>query len=202
MNVKGLSIQDIMSMDWNDLNKLSAKEMKQVTSRLVSAANKRVRRLQKTKLGTSSLAYQTVEKRGRNFSVRGKNVNQVRNEFKIARNFLNMKTSTVTGWKDYQKDVANRVKSSTGIDVSKWSVDLQSKMWKVYRKFEESYGGTFRKGDSDRIQKMLVEMLDETETMSEKELIKSLEDKYTDLYEDEQMDDILPDVDDYFDIDF
>ena len=202
MNVKGLSIQDIMSMDWNDLNKLSAKEMKQVTSRLVSAANKRIRRLQKTKLGTSSLAYQTVEKRGRNFSVRGKNVNQVRNEFKNVRGFLNMKTSTVSGWKDDQKDVATRMKSSTGIDVSKWSGDLQSKMWKVYRKFEESYGGTFRKGDSDRIQKMLIEMLDDTETMSEDELISSLEDKYTDLYEEEQMDDILPDDDDYFDIDF
>ena len=196
MNVKGLSIQDIMSMDWNDLNKLSTKEMKQVTSRLISAANKRVRRLQKMELGTSSLAYQTVEERGRNFSVRGKDVNQVRNEFKNVRNFLNMKTSTAKGWKEYQSKVRQNVKKTTGIDISKWDIETQRKMWKVFRKFSEMNKGTFQKGDSDRIQKMLVEMIDNTETMSEDELLKSIDQKYTDLYEDEQSKNKNPDVDD------
>ena len=200
LNVKGLSIQDIMSMDWNYLNQLSSKEMKQLTSRLVSAANKRIRRLQKTELGNIAPSLQGVKQRGRAFSVKGKNTNQVRNEFKMARNFLNMKTSTVSGWKDLLKRTYRRVKDTTGYDPSTWDLESQQKFWKVYKKFEEMYGGTFRKGDSDRIQKMLMDLMDNTETMSEDELLRSLEDKYIDLYEDEEMEDILPD--DYFDIDF
>ena len=196
MNVKGLSIKDILNMDWSDLNAFTNKELKQITSRLVSAANKRVRRLEGSSLGTSSMAYQSVERRGRMFSVKGKNVNQVRNEFKLASNFLKMKTSTVSGWKSYQKDVATKMKSASGIDINKWSDDNKSKMWKVYRKFEEQHGGEFKKGDSDRIIQYLLETLDKTETMSEDELLNSINDEWESMYEDQD-----EDMDDYFDLD-
>ena len=196
MNVKGLSIKDILNMDWSDLNAFTNKELKQITSRLVSAANKRVRRLEGSSLGTSSMAYQSVERRGRMFSVKGKNVNQVRNEFKLASNFLKMKTSTVSGWKQYQKDVAKKMKSASGIDINKWSDDNKSKMWKVYRKFEEQHGGEFKKGDSDRIIQYLMETLDKTETMSEDELLNSINDEWESMYEDQD-----EDMDDYFDLD-
>ena len=196
MNVKGLKISDILNMDWSDLNAFTNKELKQITSRLVSAANKRVRKLEQSELGTSSMAYQSVAKRGRLFSVKGKNTNQVRNEFKLVSNFLKMKTSTVSGWKSYQKDVAKKMKSASGIDISKWSAENKSKMWSVYRKFEEQHGGEFKKGDSDRIIQYLMETLDKTETMTEDELLDALDSEYEDMYEDQEDDDI----DDYFDI--
>ena len=189
MNVKGLKISDILNMDWSDLNAFTAKELKQLTSRLVSAANKRVRKLEKTELGTSSPAYQTVTKRGRLFSVKGKNVNQVRNEFKLVSNFLKMKTSTVSGWKSYQKDVADKMKRASGIDINKWSNVNKSKMWAVYRKFEELHGGEFKKGDSDRIIQFLMETLDKTETMTEDELLDALDSEYQTWYEEDPFDD-------------
>lgn len=189
MNVKGLKISDILNMDWSDLNAFTAKELKQLTSRLVSAANKRVRKLEKTELGTSSPAYHTVAKRGRLFSVKGKNVNQVRNEFKLTSNFLKMKTSTVSGWKSYQKDVADKMKRASGIDINKWSNVNKSKMWAVYRKFEELHGGEFKKGDSDRIIQFLMETLDKTETMTEDELLDALDREYQTWYEEDPFDD-------------
>ena len=189
MNVKGLKISDILNMDWSDLNAFTAKELKQLTSRLVSAANKRVRKLEKSELGTSSPAYQTVAKRGRLFSVKGKNVNQVRNEFKLVSNFLKMKTSTVSGWKSYQKDVADKMKRASGIDINKWSNVNKSKMWAVYRKFEELHGGEFKKGDSDRIIQFLMETLDKTETMTEDELLDALDSEYQTWYEEDPFDD-------------
>lgn len=189
MNVKGLKISDILNMDWSDLNAFTAKELKQLTSRLVSAANKRVRNLEKSELGTSSPAYQTVAKRGRLFSVKGKNVNQVRNEFKLTSNFLKMKTSTVSGWKSYQKDVADKMKRASGIDINKWSNVNKSKMWAVYRKFEELHGGEFKKGDSDRIIQFLMETLDKTETMTEDELLDALDSEYQTWYEEDPFDD-------------
>ena len=139
MNIKGLKITDIMDMDWNDLNKLTPQEMKQVTSRLVSAANKRIRRLEKAPRGTESFAYQVVEERGRKFSVKGKNTNQLRNEFKNVRAFLKYKTSTTKGWKQYREKMEQRVSGATDGESQQWSERTWSKFWKVYRRIEEKH---------------------------------------------------------------
>ena len=93
MNVKGLKISDIMDLSWEKLNSLNIEDMRLLTGRLVSASNKRIRRLSKATRGTSSFAYQYVEERGKNFSTRGKDINQLRTEFKTAKQFLSMKTS-------------------------------------------------------------------------------------------------------------
>ena len=200
MNVKGLKIADILSMDWEQINRLNTKELKQITSRLVSASNKRIRALEKTKLGKSSFAYQSVEERGRKFSVRGKNVGQTKQEFKLASNFLRMKTSTVTGWKKYRKSVEERTAGATGGESTEWSDRTWSKYWKVYRKFEENHGGTFKKGDSDRIQQMLRSIMESSDKRKSADSFqRMIEDEYEDIYESEMDDE--EDIEDFFEID-
>lgn len=197
MNVKGLKLDTILNMDWEQLNSLSESEMKQITSRLVSASNKRIRRLEQTTMGTSSFAYQKVESRGKKFSVRGKNLNQVKQEFKLAKQFLQYKTSTVGGWKKYRSKMEKRVSGETFGESQQWKDATWKKFWKVYRRFEETNGGTFKKGDSDRIQQMLHEIFtDEDKRHSVDYFSDILDEKYNDLYEEETEDDI----DDYFDI--
>lgn len=197
MDVKGLSINDIMNLSWERLNKLSEKELKQVTSRLVSASNKRLRRLENTTRGKSSFAYQTVENRGRKFSVRGKDVNQTKQEFKLAKQFLGYKTSTVKGWKEYRERVEERTGYATEGESLNWSNRTWSKYWKVYRRFEETHGGTYKKGDSDRIQKMLTEIMDSNDKRKSADTFQQMiEDEYTDMYESDNEEDI----DDYFDL--
>lgn len=197
MNVKGLKLDTILNMDWEQLNSLSESEMKQITSRLVSASNKRIKRLEKTTMGTSSFAYQKVESRGKKFSVRGKNLNQVKQEFKLAKQFLQYKTSTVSGWKKYRSKMEKRVSGETYGESQQWKDATWKKFWKVYRRFEETNGGTFKKGDSDRIQQMLHEIFTgEDKRHSVDYFSDILDDKYNELYEEETEDDI----DDYFDI--
>ena len=197
MNVKGLKLDTILNMDWEQLNSLSESEMKQITSRLVSASNKRIRRLEQTTMGTSSFAYQKVESRGKKFSVRGKNLNQVKQEFKLAKQFLQYKTSTVSGWKKYRSKMEKRVSGETYGESQQWKDATWKKFWKVYRRFEETNGGTFKKGDSDRIQQMLHEIFtDEDKRHSIDYFSDVLDEKYNELYEEETEDDI----DDYFDI--
>lgn len=197
MNVKGLSITDIVSMDWDRLNKLTEKDLRSLTNRLVSASNKRIRRLEKTTRGTSSFAYQSVQERGRKFSTRGKNVNQLKQEFKLAKQFLGYKTSTVKGWKEYRTKVEQRTGYATEGESLDWSERTWSKYWKVYRRFEETHGGTFKKGDSDRIQQMLTEIMDSSDKRrSADSFQRMIEDEYEDMYESEEDEDI----DDYFDI--
>ena len=184
-------------MDWEQLNNLTESEMKQITSRLVSASNKRIKRLEQTTMGTSSFAYQKVESRGKKFSVRGKNLNQVKQEFKLAKQFLQYKTSTVSGWKKYRSKMEQRVSGETYGESQQWKDATWKKFWKVYRRFEETNGGTFKKGDSDRIQQMLHEIFtNEDKRHSVDYFSDVLDEKYNDLYEEETEDDI----DDYFDI--
>lgn len=200
MDIKGLKISDIMDISWEKLNSLNLEEMRQLTGRLVSASNKRIRRLSKTARGTSSFAYQYVEERGKNFSTRGKDINQLRTEFKTAKQFLSMKTSTIKGWNKYRKEMEQRTGYATSGESVEWSESTWKKYWKVYRRFSETHGGTYKKGDSDRIQQMLTEIMNSNDKRKSVDSFqKMIEDEYTDMYESDMDKDT--DLSDVFDID-
>lgn len=184
MNVKGLKISDIMDLSWEKLNSLNLEEMRQLTGRLVSASNKRIRRLSTAKRGTSSFAYQYIEERGKMFSTRGKDINQLRTEFKTAKQFLSMKTSTIKGWNKYRKGMEERTGYATSGESVEWSESTWKKYWKVYRRFSETHGGTYRKGDSDRIQQMLMEIMNSNDKRKSADSFqKMIEEKYDEMYE-------------------
>lgn len=160
MNVKGLKIDTILNMNWNDISKLSTKELSQLTSRVVSVANKRIKRLENTRLGKQSFAYQSYKEQGRKFSVRGKNRNQLENELSNSMRFVRMKTSTVKGWGKYRDAMEERMADVSDGESINWSNRTWSKYWKVYRRFEESHGGKFKKGDSARFQQFIYDMFE------------------------------------------
>jgi hypothetical protein len=98
------------------------KELRKEVSRLCSMANKRLKRLEKSEL-TSSPAYQSWEENGKHkFSVRGKSYNEVQKEYWRVKNFIENKTSSVTGTREVLKEMA----TNTGIEY-KDIQDLQSK---------------------------------------------------------------------------
>lgn len=103
LDVAGLSVEDIIKMDYETINKLSRQDLSRITSRLASAGNKRLRRIEKA--GVQSPAYESVQRSGGNFSVKGKSVNQLRAEFARVQRFLSpeTKTSTVKGAREYKK---------------------------------------------------------------------------------------------------
>lgn len=200
MNIKGLKISDIMDLSWEKLNSLNLEDMRQLTGRLVSASNKRIRRLTAAKRGTSSFAYQYIEERGKTFSTRGKDINQLRTEFKTAKQFLSMKTSTIKGWNKYRKEMEQRTGYATSGESVEWSESTWKKYWKVYRRFSEVHGGTYKKGDSDRIQQMLTEIMNSNDKRKSADSFqKMIEDEYTDMYESDMDKDT--DLSDVFDID-
>lgn len=106
MDIKGLSIQDIIDMDWRDINRLSEGELKQLSMRLNSAANKRLRRLEQSGQAEWSSAYSHIQKSGGDFSIKGKETKaQIKSEIQRASIFLTAKTSTVAGTKNYKKSI-------------------------------------------------------------------------------------------------
>ena len=112
MEIKGLSIQDIIDMDWKDINRLSAQELKQLSMRLNSAANKRLRRLEQSGQSKWSPAYAHIKKSGGDFSVKGKETKaEIKSEIQRAHDFLKAKTSTAAGTKEYKENVESIFKT-------------------------------------------------------------------------------------------
>lgn len=96
--------------------------------RLVSMANKRLRRLEQQNLINSPAYKKWVEDGGQKFSVKGKSTEEVKQEIARMNDFLKKQTSTVKGAKDYFKNVAKEV----GIKSFDDFTDLQRKLDKFF----------------------------------------------------------------------
>lgn len=96
-------------------------------SRLAATANKRIKRLEKNEL-TNSPAYQKLLQNGEpKFSVRGKDFNQVQQEYGRLKRFLESETSTIRGVNKNLKDIAN----NTGLKYKNLK-DLRAKADKFF----------------------------------------------------------------------
>lgn len=150
INVNGMSIEDILNISQADISRLSRADLAKVTSRLASAANKRIKRA----VGTEYEKTVMDRAGGSNFSVKGKNQGQLQGEFARARNFLNKKTSSIKGATEVFSKAMNRIGATTQ--------EQASELWHIYNRFKELRPDLFQdKGwGSDRIQQMIrVEMI-------------------------------------------
>ena len=85
------------------------KALRAQVSQLASMANKRLDRLEKNEL-TSSPAYQKWEQAGSHrFSVGGKSYPEVQSEYWRVKDFLEMRTSSVTGTKAVLQEIATNI---------------------------------------------------------------------------------------------
>lgn len=191
INVSGLTIKDIMNLDFNqDISKLTREDLSALTSRLVSASNKRIRGLAKTELGKMSPAYVSRMERGGLFSVKGKGRNELEQVFVEAKGFLELKTSSRTGWKNVRTEVAE----SLGVDKSFLNTETKSKrFWKAYREIvdgknipDKSHKSRY---NSERIQELLAEKYGEKGGFRQKraDVVSDISDKIDKIYEEEQM---------------
>ena len=166
--VSGLSINDIMNMDIRKFNKLTEPELRKVVGRLVSASNKRIRRMESAGIETPAL--RKVNKSGGVFSVRDKNLNQLRSEFVRAKSFLQSPTSSIKGYKETQKKTIEGLKKQ-GIDVKQEVIDsLTPGMTKKDKQtFIKSVGGKkeFNKIVENEINKKLSEIFKAYEQLKE-----------------------------------
>lgn len=122
--VAGKSVDAILSMPQIELSKLNRSEMAKVVGRLVSAGNKRIRRLQTDKDKSFALRPLTNPKTGdvEMFSTKGKDLKELQKEYVKIKNFMQNKTSTLKGWKEVKKDIKSSLKEKgVEFDDDKWS---------------------------------------------------------------------------------
>lgn len=131
-SIKGLSTSDILNMDVYKLNKQS---LKMVVNRLISSANKRLRRLEKNAPSSPALRqhYDYDKKELKPFTLKGANTrNDVESVMKRVKSFLQSDTSTIKGFKEY----AREFKAEFGEFESK---EQANNFWKTYNKWVDTH---------------------------------------------------------------
>lgn len=104
-----MSLKVDIKVNKSDEYSLKEKQFRQEASRLVSMANKRLKRIEEQGLIESPAYKQFIENGGQKFGIRGKSQAEVKQEVARMNQFLNQQTSTVKGTKKYLTNVANSV---------------------------------------------------------------------------------------------
>lgn len=170
------TIKQLLNLSIGDISKLSRRELALVVSQLASAANKRLRRLENTPMGTESIPYKNAMKVGK-FSVAGKNQGKLQNEFKRVSEFLKTKTSTVSGWKAEKTRVYRRI--GGGFD----SEDAEKAFWRAYRDIAKSEKALHKSYGSTETQRYLRKEQSNAKQLTSEEIAR-----YKELFPDDRRD--------------
>lgn len=149
-------------IEYSDLAGMSYDELKKLSSHLRKMTWQRVSRLKqkgyhslspavsslskKMKLGAISSFEKKPAKKGK----AKKDTSRLIGEIMVYSGFLSSKTSTIKGYREYEKKTKNRL----GDAYEEASTDIKRKFWEIY----ETRRKDIVVGESDRIQKQLVKM--------------------------------------------
>lgn len=204
MNVKGLKITDIMDIDLDAFNRLTESELRHLTSRLVSAGNKRIRRLKAKDINSPALqglgkemAFSTKLPKG---TSRQQRVNKLRAEFSRARSFLTSETSTVSGYKAFAERTKERIASELGMDARTLGerLDLNRLFDILHKAQEKGIISSYRRSNgSIQARAVIADFLVEDPNMDEDELMARLEREADRMYEEREL---IDDETDDFDL--
>lgn len=154
------TVEQILNMGDDELNKTNQRQMSHMLRTVALAANKRITRLENNekKGGIATDALNAVQDSGGRFYVGRKTRNQMLAELARAREFMNMKTSTVTGATEVRKNRERIIYGATREEIEKErkkkkkkqekpvDYDQQLKdIFKAYRKFNEQNPNEGRK---------------------------------------------------------
>ena len=123
--------EKLLQTSVKDFNKMTEPELRSIVRQLNRIANQRLRRL-KAK-GVSTPATAAAERSGGTFTTRGKNLNELRAEYRRVANFLTSRTSTIKGFNEVKKETAETLKNS-GVDIN--PDDLDETM-RIYEQLKE-----------------------------------------------------------------
>ena len=193
MNVKGLKIADIMDIDLDTFNKLNEKELRAITSRLVSAGNKRIRRLQKHDINSPAIQQLGKEK---SFSTKlpkdttkQQRVNKLRSEFARARSFLSSETSTIGGYKKFVSRTKKRIAEELHMTEKQVNEKLDvKKMFDILHKAQERGLVSSYRGSKGSIQarNIIAEVLVDNPDVDPDYIMDWLEEQTDEYYEDQE----------------
>lgn len=193
MNVKGLKVKDILNIDLDAFNNLNESQLRALTSRLVSASNKRIRRLKERDINSPAMrGLGDIEQ----FSTKlnedikpEQRVNQLRSRFAKIRNFMTSETSTISGFNKFVKRIKTKLAEDLGMTYK--DVDTKLNVGKMFDLLHQAQKdgliSSYRhsKGSLQGREIITEQMIDNPE-MSYEDLKKILKEKKDILYEESE----------------
>ena len=191
-STKGMTVDSILNMDNKTFNSLDLNALKAVTSKLNSAANKRITRLEEK--GVNSPALASVQASGGRFSTKNKTLNELRSEYARAKNFMNLKSSSVTGWKQVRRETIQILRRK-GIDVNMENFD---EVIRIYERLKELDPSVTNK----RFKYLVMEETSKLDSsMSFNQKLEVMRQNLTSLYEEQaEMNNEINSVSEFFEI--
>lgn len=153
----------------------------------IDAANKRLKRLQG--METLSPALNSVMQSGGKFSIKGKTRNEVLKEASRALSFINMKTSTVSGAKQFERNFAAKLSNKS----KNITNDQRKTLFDSFRKLQQISPVGLNIYGSERLVRMLAdEVVDENYSFEDtmNKALKELEREYEQFMQ--EQDDLDP----------
>lgn len=163
-------IEKLINMDYNSIVELSKTEnvnnLKSVVSSLARSANIRITKLSKDEIGIYSPALKILNDSGVNRfnekEIQGMTSTQLVEQYNTLKKFLKAKSSTLKGWKDIRKAIAERTGAKKLFATERKSArsakiwqNREKRFWNLYNKLIDNYGAIISQLDSNRIQEML-----------------------------------------------
>jgi len=178
----------LFKVSYKQFQALTPKEQKRITSILVSAMNKRIKRLGKYKdsegneIGKLSPTYQAYEnriKKGKSgyYSVKGLTGDELYNRFEALQGSL-QKATSVREWKK------QRSKTLSDLNLEDITLDEEKAFWNLYRKFQEDKTrySQHKKDISDKIVKYVASHLEslgyDYTAKTKKQILKFVKEDY------------------------
>lgn len=164
-----------------NFEKMKRDELAKQLQPTIDAANKRLKRLEGMK--TLSPALNSVMESGGKFSIKGKSRNDVLKEASRAIGFINMKTSTVSGAKQFEKGFAAKL-SNKAKDITN---EQRKLLFDNFRKLQQISPVGLNIYGSDRLIRMLADEVTDDNYSFEATMQKALNELESE-YEQFQMD--------------
>ena len=163
IDVSGMSLTDIIELDPMHYKGISEKSLAKLTSRLVSAYNKRAKRLENSGMASFSPAYIKLKKSNQTrLSVKGKSYNDLFSTFAQAKKLLTeRKTFSVSGTKKVIADLEKR------LGYKFRSAEEGKRFWEAIDKLKENRIGLAKKASDDVQIKVAEMMVEENKTVDE-----------------------------------
>lgn len=134
IDLSGLSIDQLVNIGATELKGYDRDNLARIVTKLDSAANKRLVRLEKGGYSTPAMRA-TKMSRGDRFSVKGKSLKELRAQYIQVSNLLKSETSTVKGYKKFLKRIKKSFENKgvkIGVSSAKDIEDFLDKETRIY----------------------------------------------------------------------
>lgn len=192
--IRGKTVEQITNMPLKELEKLTESQLRTVVGRLVSAGNKRMRRMASFAMkGDKSSGVQYLFIQGGQmgtyqqlkFSTVGKDKQALLQEFKRASSFMKSEKTSLKGIRKIRKKSLEGLRQM-GINIDNLSQTNYDRFWRAYDILKEMNPAIDEKKFKYAIIDKMSKLVSGMKEIDIEELINSMERQLTDIYEEQE----------------